>query len=138
MRTALGTTVISDLLDGTPSSARVARALGALRADGPLVISGVVYAELHARPNTPRATIEAFLAGTGVSLDDTMPRGAWAEAGRANADYHARRRASGATGVRPVRPDFLVGAHAQHRAHRLFTLNASDFGDFPLLTVVTL
>ena len=102
------------------------------------MICGVVYAELHARPGTTRATIEAFLSGTGVTFDDGMNRDVWAEAGRANADYHARRRAGGASGVRAALPDFLIGAHAQHRADRLFTLGPSDFGDFPALTVVTL
>ena len=138
MRTAVDTNVISHLLDGTPEAVAIARALGRLQNDGPLLICGVVYAELHARPNTPRATIDTFLERTGVLLDDHMSVDVWAEAGRANADYHARRRAGGRPGINPVLPDMLIGAHALHRADRLFTLNTADFTDFPPLTVVTL
>lgn len=58
--------------------------------------------------------------------------------GRANLDFHARRRAAGIAGVRSVLPDLLIGAHAQHHAGRLFTLNPLDFTDFPGLVVETL
>ena len=75
---------------------------------------------------------------TGIRLDPVMSEEAWAEAGRANADYHARRRVGGERGVRPILPDLLIGAHALHRADRLFTLNPADFSDFPALKVVTL
>ncbi|WP_102125300.1 type II toxin-antitoxin system VapC family toxin [Deinococcus planocerae] len=102
------------------------------------MICGVVYAELHGRRHTTRAAIDTFLNGTGIRLDPQMSLDAWVEAGRANADYHARRRAGGAAGIRPVLPDFLIGAHAQHHAHRLFTLNPADFADFPQLRVLTL
>ncbi|GMA13946.1 type II toxin-antitoxin system VapC family toxin [Deinococcus metallilatus] len=138
MKTALDTNIISELLDATPKAQAVARRLASLHAQGPLVICGVVYAELHARPNTPRTLIDSFLQATGVTLDPEMNPAIWAEAGRANADHHARKRAGGERGIRPVLPDFLIGAHALHRADRLFTLNPNDFGDFPALTVVTL
>ena len=65
-----------------------------------------------------------------------MGREVWAEAGRANADYHARRRVGGFSKPRPVLPDFLVGAHALHRADSLYTENVGDFSDFPALTVI--
>lgn len=138
MKTALDTNVISELLDTTPRAQAVAQHLAALRAQGPLLVCGVVYAELHARPKTPRALIDSLLGATGVTLDPDMSTAVWAEAGRANADHHARKRASGERGIRPVLPDFLIGAHALHRADRLFTLNVADFGDFPALTVVSL
>lgn len=138
MRTALDTNVISDLLDRTPRAADVARVLAALQAQGPLVISGVVYAELHARPNTPRPLIDSFLGATGIILDPSMSLAAWAEAGQANAALHARRRAGGQRGMRPVLPDALIGAHALHHADGLFTLNVADFSDFPTLHIVTL
>lgn len=138
MITALDTNVLSDLLDQTPRSAAVSSRLGGYARQGPLVICGVVYAELHGRRNTSRAAIDTFLTSTGIRLDLIMSENAWAEAGRANADYHARRRAGGARGIRPILPDFLIGAHALHRADRLFTLNAADFSDFPALKVVTL
>lgn len=138
MRTALDTKVISDLLDRTPRAADVAQVLAALQAQGPLVTSGVVYAELHARPNTPRSLIDSFLGATDITLDPSMSLAAWAEAGQANAALHARRRAGGQWGMRLVLPDALIGAHALHHADGLFTLNANDFSDFPALKIVTL
>lgn len=138
MKTALDTNVISELLDATPKAQAVAPRLAALRAQGPLLICGVVYAELHARPNTPHALIDSFLSVTGIVLDPDMSLAIWTEAGRANAAHHARKRASGERSIRPVLPDFLIGAHALDRADRLFTLNAADFGDFPTLSVMTL
>lgn len=125
-------------MDQTPRSAALSTRLGQYARQGPLIIFGVVYAELHGRRNTTRSSIDAFLTSTSIRLDPTMSEDAWAEAGRANADYHARRRAGGAAGSRPVLPDFLIGAHAQHHADRLFTLNPADFADFPQLRVLTL
>ncbi|GBF06878.1 PIN domain protein [Deinococcus aerius] len=138
MKTALDTNVISELLDSTIKATVVAQLLTTLRAQGPLVIGGVVYAELHARHNTPRSLIDSFLQATGVMLDPAMSIDAWAEAGRANADHHARKRAGGPRGIKPILPDFLIGAHALHHADRLFTLNVADFGDFPTLNIVTI
>lgn len=138
MKTALDSNIISELLDTTPSAQVVAQRLATLSAQGPLVICGVVYAELHARPNTPRSLLDSFLSVTGVTLDPDMSVAAWAEAGQANAAYHARKRAGGPAGIRPVLPDFLIGAHALYHANRLFTLNTADFKDFPTLNVVTL
>lgn len=125
-------------MDNDPRAAAVTAQLLTFRAQGSLVISGTVYGELHGNPRASRAIIDTFLNGTGILLDPTMSGAAWAEAGRANADYHARRRTGGASGLRPVLPDFLIGAHALHHADRLFTLNAADFGDFPALRVMTL
>lgn len=138
MNTALDTNVVSELLDRTAKAQAVARRLAALRTEGPLLICGVVYAELHARPKTPRTLIDSFLNATGIALDPDMSIAIWAEAGRTNADHHARKRAGGERGIRPILPDLLIGAHALHRADRLFTLNAVDFSDFPALRVVTL
>ncbi len=138
MRTALDTNVVSELLGGASRAPEVAYILKQLGADGPLLICGVVYAELHGRADTPGKLIDVFLAQTGVTLDSGGELEVWREAGRANAEYHARRRASGRRGVRPVLPDFLIGAHALWRADRLFTLNLDNFGDFPTLNVITL
>lgn len=138
MRTALDTNVISELLDGHGRSQDVLQHLNSLHRQGPLLICGVVYAELHARSNTPQTLIDRFLKETGIGFDAEGSRDLWAEAGRANADYHARRRAGGLSGIRPVLPDFLIGAHALLRADRLFTLNPDDFSDFPTLQIITL
>ncbi|WP_052195567.1 type II toxin-antitoxin system VapC family toxin [Deinococcus radiopugnans] len=136
MITAIDTNVLALIHDHAPSAPELGRALHRLAADGPLVICGVVYAELLAGPQRPRAELDAFLGAVGVALDPDMGEVVWAEAGRANADYHARRRAGGLPQPRPVLPDFLVGAHALHRADRLYTENVGDFSDFPALTVI--
>lgn len=136
MITALDTNVLALVFDRVPHAGTLARTLHRLARDGRLVICGVVYAELRAGPGRDQAALDAFLSQVGVELDAEMGVAVWAEAGRANADYHARRRAGGHAQVRPVLPDFLVGAHALWRADRLFTENVSDFSDFPALTVI--
>lgn len=137
MRTAIDTNVISDLLGGGLAGSAAASVLRQLQLQGPLLICGVVYAELYARPATPPAAIDAFLKATDILLDWASSAAMWAEAGRANAAYHARRRAGGRHDVKPVLPDSLIGAHALHFADRLLTRNTGDFSDFPVLNLVT-
>ena len=136
MITAVDTNVLALIYDHAPNAPELGRALHRLAADGQLVICGVVYAELLAGPGRSKAELDAFLQAVGIALDPEMGEIVWAEAGRANADDHARRRAGGFIRPKPVLPDFLVGAHALHRANRLYTENVSDFSDFPALTVI--
>ncbi|WP_407572727.1 type II toxin-antitoxin system VapC family toxin [Deinococcus altitudinis] len=138
MRTALDTNVISELLEGQTRAGAVTHHLRQLQGQGPLLICGVVYSELHARRNATRALLDTFLDRTGIDIDSGSTLEIWAEAGRANTDFHARRRATGVSGARSVLPDLLIGAHAQLQADRLFTLNPRDFSDFPALKIVTL
>ena len=137
MRTAIDTNVLSDLLDGETKGQEALLVLHHLEAQGPLLICGVVYAELHGRQDTPPDLIERFLQSTGIELDSVGSRDIWEEAGRANAAQHSRRRRGGVSGLRPVLPDLLIGAHALHRADRLLTRNAGDFSDFPALQLIT-
>ena len=116
----------------------MAQSLRVLDGQGSLLICGVVYSELHARRHATRALIDTFLDQTGIQLDPESGLEMWAEAGRANAAFHARRRATGVSGARSVLPDLLIGAHALVRADRLFTLNPRDFSDFPGLKIITL
>ena len=136
MITALDTNVLAFLYGRAPEALLISQEVQWLASAGKLVICGVVYAELLAGPDCPKTALDAFLEAVDVGLDPDMGERVWSEAGRANADYHARRRAGGFTKGRPVLPDFLIGAHAMHRADRLYTDNAGDFGDFPTLTVV--
>ena len=137
MRTAIDTNVLSDLLDGETQGQDALLVLRHMETQGPLMICGVVYAELHGRQDTPPALINRLLQGNGIELDSVSSRDLWEEAGRANAEQHARRRRGGVAGVRPVLPDLLIGAHALHRADRLLTRNAGDFSDFPALQLIT-
>lgn len=136
MITALDTNVLAFLYNRTPEALSISQDLQWLARAGKLVICGVVYAELLAGRGRSRAALNVFLEAVGVELDPDMDERIWAEAGRANADYHARRRAKGFLKEKPVLPDFLIGAHALHRADRLYTDNAGDFDDFPALTAV--
>ena len=136
MITALDTNVLVFIYDRAPHAPELARQLHILARNGRLVICGVVYAELLAGPTRLKPQLDQFLQDVGVDLDPEMGEAVWAEAGRANADYHARRRAGGILKERPVLPDFLVGAHALHRADRLYTENVADFSDFPALTMI--
>jgi len=134
--TAVDTNVLAQIYDHALHAPKLGRELHQLAHNGPLVICGVVYAELLAGPQRPQAALDSFLEAVGVTLDPDMGVAVWAAAGRANADYHARRRASGLTKPKPVLPDFLVGAHALHRADRLYTENIGDFSDFPALIAI--
>ena len=131
MITALDTNVLVFIYDQAPHAPELARQLYALARNGRLVICGVVYAELLAGPTRPKLQLDQFLQDVGVDLDWEMGEAVWAEAGRANAAYHVRRRAVGVLKERPVLPDFLIGAHALYRADRLYTENVADFSDFP-------
>jgi predicted nucleic acid-binding protein len=73
--------------------------------EGPLLINGVIYAELSARYATIEA-VEDFIEKAGVAVAE-IPRAAFFLAGKAFVSY---RRAGGARAG--VLPDFLIGAHA--------------------------
>lgn len=136
MITAVDTNVLAAIYDNVREATRLGQDLHRLAQDGPLVICGVVYAELLAGRDRTAGALDAFLQQVGIDLDPEMDAAIWREAGRANAAYHARRRAGGFQKERPVLPDFLIGAHALHRADRLYTENPADFADFPGLLVV--
>ncbi len=136
MITALDTNALTFLYDRAPQALLISQDLHWLASAGRLVICGVVYAELLAGAGRSKARLDVFLEEGGIELDSDMGERVWSEAGRANADYHARRRAGGLTKEKPVLPDFLIGAHALCRADRLYTDNVGDFSDFPKLTII--
>lgn len=96
-----------------------------------------VYAELLAGPGATVASLDAFLDGTGIAVDDAIPLTLWREAGLAYHAYAERRRASTGTLPRRILADFIIGAHALHRATALLTLNRGDFARmFPALPLI--
>ena len=136
MRVSIDTNIIVGIWADTPEGQRDALTLLQLQQDGDeLLVCGVVYTELCASPGMTRPRVDAFLAATGTTLDSLMPPAAWADAADVNHAYQARRRQGGASGPKRVVPDFLIGAHALHRADRLMTRNSGDFNDFPGLTL---
>lgn len=134
MRISLDTNILIGIFDNTPEGRSDDDLLQKLQADGHvLLVCGVVYTELMAHPRMDRATLDATLRLGGVEVDYETPPAIYVTAGEAYRSYVERRRRSGdKSSPRRVAADFLIGAHAQHRADRLMTRNPGDFKDFPL------
>ena len=98
---------------------------------GPLLINGVIYAELSARYATIEA-MEDFIAKAGLAVAE-IPRAAFFLAGKAFFNY---RKAGGArTGVLP---DFLIGAHAATLSIPLLTRDVRKYRTyFPTVDVIS-
>lgn len=106
----------------------MAELLGASHNKGGLVICGAVYAELLAHPKATPRFVDNFLQQTSVTVDFDTDEHIWRDAARAYARYAQSKR---------LLVDFVVGAHAMHRADRLLTLDASRYTqDFPKLALV--
>ncbi|WP_293915342.1 type II toxin-antitoxin system VapC family toxin [Deinococcus sp.] len=134
---ALDTNILIDLWNSTVQGRNNAATLNRLRLSSvQLIVCGVVYVELHAHPGMTRALLQAELGRLDIRIDAVTTAPIWDEAARAHQDASQRRRASGNPLPRRPLPDHLIGAHAQHRADALLTLNVADFGDFPALTVL--
>jgi len=117
----------------------VRAALNALRDDGTLVISPVVYAESLAHPNYSEEGINRFLSITGITLDLPLLGAVWTEAGRRYRQYAVRRRQFHTEPPRRILADFLVGAHALLQAEQLITLDAKFYRtNFPELRLYPL
>ena len=115
----------------------MAELLGASHNKGGLVICGAVYAELLAHPKATPRFVDNFLQQTSVTVDFDTDEHIWRDAARAYARYAQRRQASGGAQSKRLLVDFVVGAHAMHRADRLLTLDASRYTqDFPKLALV--
>ncbi len=138
MITAVDTNVLIALWDpdDTLNSAAQA-ALDAAFAQGKLVISGAVYAELLAFPRRTETFIDEFLGDTGVAVDWATDESVWRAAGRAFQAYVKRRRKTGAGRPKRVLADFLIGAHALENSCSLLTLEDGIYrAAFPKLRIV--
>ncbi len=110
---ALDTNVIIAIEEGTPECAeRALRAVERAGERGGLVICGVVYAELHARPQSTTGELDEALRAAHIAIDLQLAIESWREAGRAYAAFARRRRAAGGDRPRRIIADFLIGAHA--------------------------
>ena len=137
MRTAVDTNVFSALWSSDPTASTVSSLLGHSYNAGSVVICGAVYAELLAHSKATRNFVDHFLADTGVQIDFDLGETVWRDVARSFADYVERRRRSDGTVVKRLLVDFMVGAHALHRADRLITLDSSRYKlDFPNLVLL--
>jgi predicted nucleic acid-binding protein len=106
--------------------------LGQSRNAGGLVICGAVYAELLAHPKATAAFVDGFLAATEVQVEFELDEAVWRDLARRFAAYAERRRRSSGHSAKRLLVDFMIGAHALHRADRLITLDVSRYRvDFP-------
>ena len=132
MITAIDTNIFSSIWSWEPSADKAAAQLGEARADGALVISPFVFAELFAYPGATSDYIRRFLEDTGIHIDVNLEERVWSETGLRFARYAARRRNSTGKGPRRLLADFLIGAHALVHSDRLLTLDPSLYRqDFP-------
>src|SRR6266571_7227323 len=137
MRTAIDTNGVSAPWSKEPSASDIARNLGNAKAEGGLVVSGPVYAELLASPKATESFVNDFLADTGIAVDFAFQQPVWVEAGRRFARYAKRRRRSAHQGPKRLLADFIIGAHALEHADRFMTLDPKRYTrDFPELKLI--
>ena len=134
---ALDTNVIIDIEEGTPQSAeRAMRAIERAGERAGIVICGIVYAELHARPQHAANDLDDALRTARIAVDLQLTAEIWREAGHAYAAYARRRRAAGGDSPRRILADFVIGAHA-HAVGSLVTRDAAFYRRaFPKLRVI--
>lgn len=91
-----------------------------------------------AAPGRDEPFLDEFFRQTGIRVDWDLNESIWRAASRASQAYAARRRKRRDPGPRRILADFLIGAHALRRAHRLLTLDTRLYRPaFPGLRIVT-
>lgn len=137
MITAVDTNVISAIWSNETNAEQISQVLNQSAVQGPVLIAAPVYAELAAHPVTQASLQRAFFEQTAVQIDWETSRQIWISAGEAFALYSKRRRGSAVFGPKRFLQDFLIGAHALHRADRLFTLDQRVYRTyFPTLALL--
>jgi predicted nucleic acid-binding protein len=140
MSTAIDSNVLIAFWDANDTLNSVARsALNAAWSRGILVVAAPVYAELLAFPGRSEAFLDSFFSETHISVDWEIDETIWRTAARVFQNYAARRRKQRDSGPRRILADFLIGAHALRKGHRLLTLDNGLYkAAFPRLAVITI
>ena len=130
--TVVDTNVLIDML-GPATPARM-WSLGALKRcaeEGELILNPVIWSELSA---SPLSELEITLAFGWLGMKrETLSYDAAFQAGKAHFSY---RRSDGLR--ERTLPDFLIGAHAAVRSHRLLTRDAARYrAYFPSLDIIS-
>lgn len=131
MITAVDSSILLDVLAGDAAHGPLsAAALRQAAADGALIASTIVWAEVIGAHDEPRnVTTKLDRLGLELVPDD---REVAIAAGRV---YRAYRRSGGTR--RRILPDFLIGAHAQIHADRLLTRDRGFYrSSFSRLTIM--
>lgn len=138
MTTAVDTNVVVALWDRDRGISLAAQsALDNALSRGALVLSAPVLAELMAAPGRSETFIDGFLRDTGLAVDWDLDEATWRMAGRAFHKYATRRKVQLPQGPRRILADFLIGAHAVVRGHRLLTLDDRLYrAAFPRLVLI--
>jgi predicted nucleic acid-binding protein len=138
MTTAVDTNVVVALWDLDPALSSVAQAaLDSALARGGIVIAAPVFAELMACPGRDQAFLDTFCRDATIAIDWNVDEATWRIAGGAFQVYATRRRRQGEPGPRRILADFVIGAHALHKGHRLLTLDDRLYrAAFPGLRIV--
>jgi len=137
MRTALDTNILSLVWSGEPSAATIAAQLSKARAEGALVVSAPVFAELSAIPAVNVQLVEKLLKDMTIAVDFDLGEDVWRLAATSFAAYAIRRRRSGGDSPKRLVADFVIASHALLKADRLMTRDANRYGlDFPNLRLI--
>ncbi|TAN20630.1 MAG: type II toxin-antitoxin system VapC family toxin [Acidobacteria bacterium] len=137
MRTAVDTNVLSLYWSGNERFRDMQSLLVRCAAEGAVMISGIVYAELLAHPRAGRDLLSTFLQEAGIAMEPETGAATWETAGRAYSAYCRQRRSSGGGESKRLLADFVIGAHAQLRADRLATLDQERYrAYFPELVLI--
>lgn len=135
--TSIDTNVLIYLLN--QDSALNQRALAGIensRKNGPLVVSGPVYAELLGLPSRTQAILDELFSFGGIEIEWRFDEAVWRAAGLAFQGYVARRLANTGELPRRILTDFLIGAHALVRGHALLTTDSKHYASaFPALQI---
>jgi predicted nucleic acid-binding protein len=130
--TVVDTNVLIDMLGpATPVRSWSLSALKRCAEEGELILNPVIWSELSASPLSELEITLAFgwlgMKREGLSYDAAF------QAGKAHFSY----RRSGGLRERTL-PDFLIGAHAAVRSHRLLTRDAARYrAYFPSLDIIS-
>lgn len=140
MITAVDTNVFVALWDADHALNAVAHSTLEMALDrGRITLAAPAYAELMAGPGRTEEFLDDFCSETGISVDWDLGEKIWRDAGVAFQRYADRRRKYGEPGSRRILTDFLIGAHAMHKASQLLTLDNRIYkAAFPRLSVVTM
>ena len=137
MRTAIDSNVFSSIWSREVTSPNLLEKLDKARSEGTLLISPVVFAELHAYPGATGSFLQEFLRRTGVLVDYHLDLMVWSETAERFAAYSVRRRVVKGDSPRRLLTDFIVGAHALIQADRLLTLDTGLYKrNFPELQLL--